>query len=31
MYIKMRNGAKQNAIENIYRYVQKLRWVINKK
>lgn len=29
MYIKMRNGAKQNAIENIYE--QKLRWVINKK
>lgn len=29
MYIKMRSGAKQNAIENIY--VQKLRWVINKK
>lgn len=29
MYIKMRNGAKQNAIENIN--VQKLRWVINKK
>lgn len=31
MYIKMRNGAKQNAIENIYVHVQKLRWVINKK
>lgn len=29
MCINMRNGAKQNAIENIY--VQKLRWVINKK